>query len=370
VRTGLGLAWHGLRRGAALPLVSAVVTSAVAMATIITAVGGAASLGFAVDDPIRFGAPWDAGVSAGQADPETVDRVDGIAHAAILGGTEVRIGDQPDVWVQALFPIRGVPLSQPVLIDGRGPVSDDEIALGSRTLERAGAEIGDRVPVVAKGSPGVRRLTVVGRTMVTDGAEPNVGLGGIVTPAGMERIEMGTADDGVLALGIEPSADRSAVLAELRRAFPTLEAPFPVPSSLDNAQRISSLPLLLALMAALLAAITLAHALVVSVRRNRRELAVCRVLGFTRAQVGSAVCTQATLLAATAVVLGVPLGVIGARWGWRTLAHAFGIAVEPRVPPGVIAACVVGVLLLANLTALPTARAASRRRTAVVLRSE
>ena len=43
------------------------------------------------------------------------------------------------VWVQALFPIEGVPVSDPVIVEGRAPASDDEIALGTLTIERAGA---------------------------------------------------------------------------------------------------------------------------------------------------------------------------------------------------------------------------------------
>ena len=58
--TGLGLAWHSVRRGATLPLVSAVAASAIAVAAIVTAAGGTASLRLVTDEPHRFGAPWDA----------------------------------------------------------------------------------------------------------------------------------------------------------------------------------------------------------------------------------------------------------------------------------------------------------------------
>ena len=96
-----------------------------------------------------------------------------------------------------------------------------------------------------------------------------------------------------------------------------------MPTSLLNAERVADLPLLLAIGAAVLAAVTFAHALLVSARRSRRELAICRALGFTHGQVRTTLSTQAVALAATAAVLGVPLGVIGARLGWRVLADAF-----------------------------------------------
>jgi putative ABC transport system permease protein len=237
-------------------------------------------------------------------------------------------------------------------------------------MAQVGAEIGERVHLRSVGEDETDAFEVVGVAMVTDGAEPNVGHGAVVTPEGMDSIERGTLTNAVLAVAVADEADRDRTLAALRDRFPSLVDPFPVPTSLLNAERVADLPLLLALVAAALAAITFAHALVVSVRRSLRELAVCRVLGFTHGQVRSAVSTQASILAGTAVVLGVPLGVIGARWGWRILADAFGVVTEPRVPLAVAAACVVAVVALANLAAVPSARSAARRPTAEILRSE
>ena len=75
-------------------------------------------------------------------------------------------------------------------------------------------------------------------------------------------------------------------------------------------------------------------------------------------------------LAATAAILGVPLGVIGARLGWRVLADVFGVVTPPLVPLPAALACVAGIFVLATLTVLPSAGAAARRRTVEVLRSE
>jgi hypothetical protein len=373
VATGLGLAWHGVRRGATLPLVSAVVASALAVAAIITAAGGTASLRLVTDEPHRFGAPWDALANSSEGDnaePTELAGIDGVDHAALIGGTDVAIKSDPMVWTQTFFPIEGVPVSEPVIVEGRAPVADDEVALGTLTLERAGAQVGDRVQLKPPGDARLRTFEVVGVAMVTDGAEPNVGHGAVVTPGGMNSIEVGTLQTAVLGVSVADGADRARTLARLRDLFPSLVAPFPVPNSLLNAERVAGLPLLFALVAAMLAGTTFAHALVVSVRRSRRELAVCRVLGFTHGQVWTAVATQATVLAIAAIAVGIPLGVIGARWGWRALADAFGLVTEPRVPVAATVACLAGVLLLANLTAAPAAWSAARKRTAEVLRSE
>jgi putative ABC transport system permease protein len=237
-------------------------------------------------------------------------------------------------------------------------------------MRQTGADLGDRLLLKPIGEDRAVAFAVVGRAMVTDGAEPNVGRGALVTPAGLDRIEPGGFDDAPLAISFAPGADRARTLAELKRLLPAATTPFPVPTSLLNAERVADLPLLLALGAAALAAVTFAHALLVSARRSRRELAICRVLGFTHGQVRTTLSTQALALAAAAALLGVPLGVIGARWGWRLLADAFGVAAQPLVPLSAALACITGVLMLAALTALPSAATTARRRTAEVLRSE
>jgi predicted lysophospholipase L1 biosynthesis ABC-type transport system permease subunit len=211
---------------------------------------------------------------------------------------------------------------------------------------------------------------VVGAAMVTDGFEPNVGDGALVTTEGLSRIDPSASDEQEIGIELVDGPGREQALAELRRTVPRTIDPFPVPATLANAERIAELPLLLAVGGAVLAAITFVHALITSVRRNGRELAVCRVLGFTRRQVHGAVATQATLLALAAVVVGLPLGIIGARWGWRTIAEAFGVDSGPVVPAWVVLAGALVVVGVANLAAGPPTRSTTRRRPADALRSE
>jgi putative ABC transport system permease protein len=365
-----------VRRGAVLPLVSAVLATALAIAAVVTAAGGAASLRLVTQEPRRFGAPWDALVSGGggfasmEEAADALSAVPGVTSAAGLSGTDVAIGGDEQVWVQALLPIGDLPTTAPVIVSGRAPATDREIALGSVTMDDAGAGVGEevRLEVIARDAPVPFR--VVGVAMVTDGFEPNVGDGALVTPDGLLRIDPAALDEVELGIAVEDGPGRDAALAELRGAVAGTIAPFPVPSSLANAERIAELPLLLATGGALLAAITFVHALITSVRRNRRELAVCRVIGFTRRQVHAAVATQATALALAAVAIGLPLGVVGARWGWRTLARTFGVATGPVVPLWVVAAAGVATLVVANLAAGPPSRWMTRRQPAEALRTE
>ena len=376
MRTGIGFAWASVRRGSALPLVSAVAATAVAIAAIITAAGGAASLRLVTDEPHRFGARWDALVAEGggfesvEEAVRTFSALPGIASAAGIAGTDVEIGGDDQVWAQALVPIGDLPVTPPVIVSGRAPATEREIALGSVTLDDAGARVGARVAVEVRGAEEPLDFEVVGVAMVTDGFEPNVGDGALVTVGGLTRMDPGAVEEPEVGIEVVDGPGRNDALDALRRAVPGAITPFPVPSSLANAERIAELPVLLAVGGAVLAVVTFAHAIMSSVRRNRRELAVCRVLGFTGRQVHAAVATQATLLALVAVAAGIPLGVVGARWGWRTMATAFGVASGPRVPAWVAVACAVAAVVAANLAAAPPSRSSAQRRPADTLRAE
>jgi ABC-type antimicrobial peptide transport system permease subunit len=93
-------------------------------------------------------------------------------------------------------------------------------------------------------------------------------------------------------------------------------------------------------------------------------------MGFTRRQVAEAVVTSATLLGLAAAVVGVVVGIAGARWGWRVIAQSFGVASGPVLTPSVLLAGAAAALLVANLAAAVPAAGAVRRRPAEALRVE
>jgi len=134
--------------------------------------------------------------------------------------------------------------------------------------------------------------------------------------------------------------------------------------------RIAQVPLALAALLAVLAALTLAQTLVTSVRRRRRDLAILKTLGFVQRQVRGAVAWQATALAVVSLVLGLPLGLGLGRWSWT--AFADGIGVIPAVAVGALplALTAIGTVALANVVAAVPARLAARTRPAAILRSE
>jgi putative ABC transport system permease protein len=141
------------------------------------------------------------------------------------------------------------------------------------------------------------------------------------------------------------------------------------PAGVVSVQRLRSTPTILATLVAVLLVAAVANALVVTVRRRRREFAVLRTLGFTTGQLVRTVLWQATTVAVVAVVVGIPLGLVVGRWTWTLLADHLGTVAEPIVPAAAVIGVGAATVALSNLAALvPGVRAG--RAPARVLRTE
>ena len=121
---------------------------------------------------------------------------------------------------------------------------------------------------------------------------------------------------------------------------------------------------------ALLAAGTLAHVLLTGLHRRRRDLAVLKTLGLVRSQLLRVAAWQATALAAAALVIGLPLGVLAGRWAWALFAWSAGVSGVADVPAPLVLLAVPATLALANLIAAGPGWNAARGRPASVLRTE
>jgi ABC-type lipoprotein release transport system permease subunit len=111
-------------------------------------------------------------------------------------------------------------------------------------------------------------------------------------------------------------------------------------------------------------------ALATVVRRRRSELAIHRVLGFTPGQVRATFLWQGTLVAAVAVVIGLPIGVGLGRTLWRVFADHLGVVPDPSIPIGALAVAAGVALLVGLLGSLGPAIRAARVSPAVGLRAE
>ena len=171
-----------------------------------------------------------------------------------------------------------------------------------------------------------------------------------------------------------PGVDPQAVGAAIARRYPDhndIEISLPTqPTDLVNFGRVQNFPLYLGLLIALMAAATLAHVLVSSIRRRRRDLAILKTIGFQRRQLTSTVAWQASTLSVVALLVGIPVGIAVGRWIWSAFSNQLGIIPSPALPLLGVLLTIPATLLLANLIAFVPGRAAARVKAATVLRTE
>ncbi len=374
--TGLRAA-TATRRTGAVPLTTAIIGSALAIAAVLTAAMVTASLDDLLGESANYGVTWDVNVgNNGSREDESaafarIADVPGvIAAAGMMTGHGV-VGEV-DLPVVAMVPGPGLPPIDPVVVAGRVPHGPDEIAIGSTTMSELGVGIGDRIAFNVFELPD-QPLTalIVGQALVYDGLDGEPGSGGVVDAAWARSLLPGSASQ-MIAVRLDPASDRRVVLAAIADRFGGADFVKEAEPShgIKNLARVRNAPWLLAFVMALLAAGALTHALILSVRGRRHELAVLEALGFNRRQVLSSVAWQASFVASIAVVLGVPIGLVGGQWGWRTLARSVGAASPPAGVFWVAVACCLGVLLIANLVAVFPGRSAARQRPARMLRTE
>ncbi|MEQ1786742.1 MAG: FtsX-like permease family protein [Acidimicrobiales bacterium] len=372
---GLAMGRPGGRGDATTPLGTAVVGTALAVLTIVAALGIRASLDGLRQEPERVGAPWDVSIAdpgfdqrAIEAEAVLLDR-DLAAAAAGIAGTDVDMGGHV-VWVHAFVPVDGVDaLLPPPILSGRAPSSDDEIALGEITRRDLGVDVGDTVELISTSSEQRAILTVVGTAVVNDTYESCGGCGGIVTPGFIAGFAP-EADVDPNVYELVPGTDVDAIVAELGEIYPSGALGPVVQQAVRNIERIRALPVLLATLASLMALASVAHALVLSLRRHLGELAVLRAVGFTRGQIRTTVITHGASLGVVAIVVGVPLGLVVARQGWRLLVDRIGVAFAPQVPMGALAIAIAAVLATIVVVALVAGQPAVRARPSATLRVE
>jgi len=139
---------------------------------------------------------------------------------------------------------------------------------------------------------------------------------------------------------------------------------------LTNLNGLSNLPNVGAGLLALVAAGTLTHTLVTTVRRRRRDFAILRALGFVRRQVGLTLIWQTTTITAVSLAIGLPLGAIAGRVGWRLFVARLGYVPLSIVPLLEVLLTIPVAIVLANVIASIPARSAARAQPAVALRAE
>jgi FtsX-like permease family len=355
--------------GAGTSALGTLLALALLVAGVVGATVFAASHHRLVSDRGRFGSNYTfaVGDNTGLSATELRTALEGdpdIAGLMILTTSQVRAGGQT-VGLVGVEHVHGD--LAPHVLSGRLPTGPDEVALGRVAARQLHVHVGDETTFT--GSGGGWSYRVVGLAVVpTIGGNDGVGQGGVVTADGLSRLEPNpdTSMAGVvLRRGAPPDAGRR--VAGLVGVRPGTQD---VPSAILNIARVRRIPELIAVMLAALATVTMMHALLVSIQRRRRDLAVLRALGADRRWIGHAVHWQATVLTALPLLLGVPLGVIAGSVVFRAFADRIGALPDPALPIALLVTTALGLLAFGNLTAVVPTRRARRLPAAQTLREE
>jgi hypothetical protein len=355
------------------------------LTVVVGAVTFSSSLGHLLDTPELYGVKWDLAVWNGGGEAPVAEplapvaaRLDGV-EAVTTGGqtTDVTMAGEA---VELVGYDAHAGSAVPPLIEGRAPRHPGEVALGSATMRELAVDVGDTVQAVGDDEREVA-LRVVGRAVLpTQGEHLQLGDGGYTTVETVLELDgesPGEAATGALFLDLAPGTDPGSVFDLLRASgcdeevfCELFELPVEEPTDIVNFGRVQSTPLVLGGVLGLLAIGALSHILVSAVSRRRADLAVLKVLGYTRRDVRTVVAVQASTLAVIAAAVALPVGLAVGSWLWERRAVDLGIAEITRIPWLAIALMVPAALLVANLGAALPALSASRTRPVAVLRTE
>lgn len=381
--TGIRLA---LQRGAgrtAVPVRSAIAATAVGVVGLTAALGFSASLGYLLATPRLYGVSWDALVTDEQFTTSLAPAARSLATDPVVAGWSgtyaavpltingtgvggVTTGPGPDGSLAA------------VDLTGGPPAGASDIVLGQRTMAALGVRVGQTVSVGIAGLSRHVPFVVTGTAVFPAvGDTTELGTGAELTVAGLRLLPPpGTSVPPYNGLvvkfrpGVSLQQGVSALAARIEPLGPYAISGPSTPADLVNFGQLQSLPLLLGLALGLLALLTITHLLLTSVHRRRRDLAVLRALGFTGGQVRATVSWMAVTLAAVALAVGIPVGVLCGSQAWRFFAGQLGISDVTRTPVFSFVLLAVAGLALAVAIASVPGISAGRIRPADALRAE
>ena len=391
IGVGVAAAGGGLDRGARGPARTTLVAAVVAT-VLITAAAVVHQIEYQVTvDPGLAGYPNDLEVGGGPQPESWSDTMDVLDQSDDVAGlTEARVGvvsvDGRVAQAAGYRAVRGAP--QFAVLDGRLPESADEIAVGARS----DLQIGSTHELSAATSAKVR---VVGRVILDlgDGANnaevlapldaldqlgserlASTALVQLSDPAKAEaaRVELlGNLEGRTSTPFICGTEVQAHYLPDLARPPDGDEPCLPViGSQLYNTSDVLPLTRAMTGFLAVIGAAVLVQGLVLSGRRRRGEVAVLRSMGFDRRQVVASQVWLGVSVAATAILVGMIIGVAVGRVVGAWISSAIGVVPGPDLPWRTLGLIALGAIVVAVGSAVPIGLSALRRPPAVQLRAE
>jgi ABC-type lipoprotein release transport system permease subunit len=350
---------------------AAVVGAALVVAVLAGALTFGASLGNMVERPARWGADFDLVLGQGGGalsdDVRTQLENDPDVVALTLFGTILTTVDTDGFDVTGMLPVVGS--TAPHVFEGRLAEGADEIVIGRVVARRLGVGVDDDLEVVGPAGPRTLRITGLAVLPGVEGGD-GVGEGGLVTFDGIHRLDPSAAPTAAairLGSGASPDAAAERLSANTGMA---VGPGFDRPSVIVNVARARAIPYLVAAVAGSLVLLNLAHHLVLSTRRRRRDLAVLRALGADRRWVTGVVHWHASLFTIVVVALGAPIGIAAGRVVYRTFVDHIGAVDTVTLPFGFFALTLAGLVALANVVAAHSAHRARQQPPAASLADE
>ena len=301
------------------------------------------------------------GGAIGGVDHSLVERVGRLPQVAVATAIRVTSAKVNGTVEQVL----GVdPATLPDLLDlhpEAGSISDlgrDAIAVYAQVAKDHHLALGDRVPVVFKDT-GATSLRVV----LIYGANPPAGNYFIGTAAFDAHVSS-RLDYGVY---VKKAANVSKAVA--LRAITSVTRDYPGVNVMDQAafkaniakpfNQLLGLVYALLSLAVVIAVLSIANTLALSIYERTRELGLLRAVGMTRSQLRATIRWESVIIALQGTMIGLAVGVF---FGWallRALTRSAGTLVF-SVPYRTLAAVVVFGALLGVLAALMPSRRAAR----------
>jgi hypothetical protein len=402
---GLGFALNPGRGRNAVPARTVLLGGALAVVMVTATLTFSSGLHTLVSRPALYGWNWSYALSSGNVvPPQALDALNHDPDVAAWTGyhnLSVQIDGQT---VPVLIGGNHAAVTPPIL-SGQAVDSNNQIVLGAITLSLLHKHLGDTVRF-SFGTPNTaplylppEKLVIVGTTTMpaiggasTFAEHPSMGTGALLSdhlsPAFIDAIQNpdpNLVGPGLVFVRLQSGVRSDVGLADMNRIANLSNKVFAGdpnaigdsvevlgvqhPAEIVNYQSTGATPVILAAGLAAGAIVALALTLIASVRRRRRDLALLKTLGFTTRQLAATIAWQASVIAAIAVIVGVPVGIAVGRELWIIFARNINAVPEPSVPGSLILVAA-GALIFANVVAAIPARIAARTPAALALRSE